>query len=42
MLPGGMQAPQQPGQPPGNMLSGQIQSQGTFVRGEDLRAAMKP
>jgi len=40
--PGGLQAPQQPGAPPGNMLSGQIQSQGTFVRGEDLRAAMKP
>jgi len=34
---------QQPGQPPaGNMLTAQFQSKATFVRGEDLRAAMKP
>jgi hypothetical protein len=39
--PGGMQPPAQQGQPPGNMMTGQIVSQGTFVRGDDLRAAMK-
>jgi hypothetical protein len=39
--PGGMQPPQQPGQPPGNMLTAQIGEQATFVRGEDLRAAMR-
>jgi hypothetical protein len=39
--PGGAQPPQQPGQPPGNMLTAQLSSQTTFVRGEDLRAAMK-
>jgi hypothetical protein len=39
--PGGMQAPQQQGQPPGNMLTGQLTSQATFLRGEDLRSAMK-
>jgi hypothetical protein len=40
--PGGAQAPQQPGQPPGNMMTAQLSSQTTFVRGDDLRAAMKP
>jgi hypothetical protein len=39
--PGGAQPPQQPGQPPGNMMTAQVSSQTTFVRGEDLRAAMK-
>jgi hypothetical protein len=39
--PGGAQAPSQPGQPPGNMMTAQIQMQGTFVRGEDLRAAAR-
>jgi hypothetical protein len=39
--PGGAQAPQQPGQPPGNMMTAQLTSQTTFVRGDDLRAAMK-
>ncbi|HEY8038940.1 MAG TPA: hypothetical protein VIF15_04070 [Polyangiaceae bacterium] len=39
--PGGAQPPQQAGQPPGNMLTAQLQSQATLVRGEDLRAAMK-
>jgi hypothetical protein len=38
---GGMQPPQQPGQPPGNMMTAQLTGQATFVRGEDLRAAMK-
>jgi hypothetical protein len=38
---GGPQPPQQPGQPPGNLMTAQIGSQATFVRGEDLRAAMK-
>jgi hypothetical protein len=40
--PGAPQAQTQPGQPQGNMLSAQFQSQATFVRGEDLRAAIKP
>jgi hypothetical protein len=39
--PGGSQPPQQPGQPPGNMLTAQLSSQTTFVRGADLRAAMR-
>ncbi len=39
---GGAAAPTQPGQPPGNMLTAQLQGQATLVRGEDLRAAMKP
>lgn len=39
--PGGMQAPTQPGQPPGNLIPVQLTGQATFVRGEDLRAAMK-
>jgi hypothetical protein len=39
--PGGMQPPQQQGQPPGNMMTAQLSSQVTFLRGEDLRAAMK-
>jgi hypothetical protein len=39
--PGGLQAPQQPGAPPGNMLTAQIQSQATLLRGDDLRAALK-
>jgi hypothetical protein len=40
--PGGMQAPQQPGQPPGGVIPAQFVQQATFVRGEDLRAAMRP
>jgi len=39
---GGEAAPTQPGQPPGSMLTAQLQSQATLVRGEDLRAASKP
>jgi hypothetical protein len=39
--PGGIQPPQQQGQPPGNVMTAQISSQSTFVRGEDLREAMK-
>jgi hypothetical protein len=39
--PGGIQPPQQQGQPPGNMMTAQISSQATFVRGDDLREAMK-
>jgi len=39
--PGGIQPPQQQGQPPGNMMTAQISSQATIVRGEDLRQAMK-
>jgi len=39
---GGTAAPTQPGQPPGNGLTAQLQGQATLVRGEDLRAAMKP
>jgi hypothetical protein len=39
--PGGAQPPQQAGQPPGNMLTAQLSSQTTFVRGADLRAAMR-
>jgi hypothetical protein len=36
--------PGPPGQgpPPGKTLSAQMQSQATFVRGDDLRAAMRP
>jgi hypothetical protein len=39
--PGGVQPPTQPGQQPGNMLPVQLTSQATFVRGDDLKAAMK-
>jgi hypothetical protein len=39
--PGGIQPPQQPGQAPGNMMTAQISSQATFVRGDDLREVMK-
>jgi hypothetical protein len=39
--PGGIQPPPQPGQPPGNMMTAQISSQATFVRGDDLREVMK-
>jgi hypothetical protein len=39
--PGGAQAPSAPGQPPGGMLTAQIQSQAVLVRGEDLRAATR-
>lgn len=39
--PGGATAPQQPGQPPGNMLTAQVQGQATLVRGDDLRQALK-
>jgi hypothetical protein len=39
--PGGAQAPQQPGQPPGNMLTAQLTTQATMVRGDDLRQAAK-
>ncbi len=38
---GGIQPPQQPGQPPGNMMTAQLNGEATFVRGEDLRSAMK-
>lgn len=39
--PGGPQPAQQPGGPPGNVMTAQIQSQATLVRGEDLRTALK-
>jgi hypothetical protein len=39
--PGGIQPPQQQGGAPGNLMTAQISSQATFVRGEDLREAMK-
>jgi len=39
--PGAPQPAAQPGQPPGNMLTAQVQSQTTLVRGEDLRAASR-
>jgi hypothetical protein len=39
--PGGMQAPQQPGQPPAGVIPAQFTEQATFVRGDDLRAAMR-
>jgi hypothetical protein len=39
--PGGPQAPPQPGAPPGNMLTAQIQSRAKLLRGDDLRAALK-
>ena len=39
--PGGPQAPQQPGQPPGNMMTAQLQSEAKLLRGDDLRSAMK-
>ncbi|MGD0527731.1 MAG: hypothetical protein ABSE49_21540 [Polyangiaceae bacterium] len=39
--PGGIQPPQQQGQPPGNIMTAQISSQTTLVRGDDLREAMK-
>jgi hypothetical protein len=39
--PGGATAPQQPGQPPGNLLTAQVQGQATLVRGDDLRQAAK-
>jgi hypothetical protein len=39
--PGGAQQPTQPGQPPGNMMTAQIQSQATLIRGDDLRAASR-
>jgi hypothetical protein len=39
--PGGAQAPTQAGQPPGGMLTAQLQTQATLVRGDDLRAALK-
>ncbi len=39
--PGGPQAPQQQGGPPGNMLTAQLQSRAKLVRGDDLRAAIK-
>jgi len=39
--PGGPTAPQQPGQPPGNLLTAQVQGQATLVRGDDLRQALK-
>jgi hypothetical protein len=39
--PGGPQPSTQAGQPGGNMLTAQLQSQATLVRGEDLRAASK-
>lgn len=39
--PGGATPPQQQGQPPGNLLTAQVQGQATLVRGDDLRQAMK-
>jgi len=39
--PGGATPPQQPGQPPGNMMTAQVQGQSTFLRGDDLRQASK-
>ncbi|HEX8792402.1 MAG TPA: hypothetical protein VF765_15745 [Polyangiaceae bacterium] len=39
--PGGATPPQQAGQPPGNMLTAQVQGQATLVRGDDLRQALK-
>jgi hypothetical protein len=39
--PGATQTPPSPGQPPGNVLTAQLQSQATLVRGDDLRAAPK-
>lgn len=40
--PGSAQAPSPPGQPPGTgMLTAQIQSQASFVRGDDLRVTAK-
>jgi hypothetical protein len=39
--PGGAQPPQQPGAPPGNMMTAQLLSQATLVRGDDLRTALK-
>jgi hypothetical protein len=38
----GAAPPAQPGQPPANKLTAQFQGQATLVRGDDLRAAMKP
>jgi hypothetical protein len=38
---GGQQPPASPGQPAGNMLTAQFQSQATLVRGDDMRAATK-
>jgi len=39
---GAGQPPSQQGQPPGSMLTAQLQGQATFVRGADLRAAARP
>jgi hypothetical protein len=39
--PGGTQQPTQPGLPPGNVMTAQVQSQATLIRGEDLRAASR-
>jgi len=39
--PGPGQTPPVPGQPPGNVLTAQLQSQTTMVRGEDLRVTVK-
>jgi hypothetical protein len=39
--PGGAAAPSAPGQPPGNMLTAQMQSRATLVRGDDLRVTAK-
>jgi hypothetical protein len=38
---GGATPPTQPGQPPGNVMPAEIESQATFVRGDDLRAASR-
>jgi hypothetical protein len=40
--PGGVQAPAQQGQMPGNVIPVQVGSEATFVRGDDLRAAKQP
>jgi hypothetical protein len=40
--PGGATAPQQPGQPPGNLLTAQVQGEATLVRGGDLQALKQP
>jgi hypothetical protein len=40
-LPGSAQQPVQPGQPQGNLIPVQFQSQSDLIRGEDLRAASR-
>ncbi len=40
--PGGPRPSQQPGGPPGNVLTAQIRSRAKLIRGADLRAALEP